>query len=84
METKQQFLKPISYGEKIRGELTVSEINKASVVFEYKLFTQIFVHQACSKMVFVRTGADKYKITPLPEELIEYFKGYVVTSKFND
>lgn len=82
VESRQKFLKPIRYGDSLKGELTFSEIKAASAVAEYKLFTNQTLHIAQTKLVYVRTVGEDLTVSPLPGDLKLYFTRYKTHTHF--
>lgn len=75
-ESHQSFLKPVRYGDEVRGELTASQLQRASVRLNYELFRDDqLIHQAWTRLVHISVENNGFRPSPLPPLLRSAFEG---------
>jgi len=80
VESHQEFLAPVRYGECLRIRLWVSALRRSSFVFHYAIDSSAdrvsfnTVHHASTRMAFVEASVGKFRIRPLPEKLLDWLR----------
>ncbi len=70
VESHQVFSAPISYGEILELSLSVRELSKAAVTFDYEIAVNDKIqHSAWTKHVHVAKVEGKFKVVPISESL---------------
>lgn len=73
VESQQQFLKPVRYGESLSIELSTSAVSKTSFCFDYRFFNEKgeLIHKATTKHVLVSATSGAIRPTRLPKHLLD-------------
>jgi acyl-CoA thioester hydrolase len=86
-ETRQNFVKPIRYGDIVVAEMWAEEVRAASLVLAYSLQgissdgAQAVVHVAETRMCYVTTTPEGIRPSALPEDLRAAFGTLLVSEK---
>ena len=72
VESQQQFLKPVRYGEGISVQLAASDISKISFCFNYQFLNDKgeLIHKAKTKHVLVSAVSGSIRPTRIPDSLL--------------
>ena len=79
-ESNQRFLAPIRYGEPLLVEVSFREAGAASVVVDYRITALADatkpLHEAWTKLVFVKNSQGAFKAGRFPEKLLQIFEKF--------
>lgn len=73
VESSQEFIKPISYGQEVKVILSIQDITRSSAIFYYEIIdtrTADLLHEAWTKQVFVQRLDNGFKPRRWPEKLL--------------
>jgi len=82
VESRQNFLKPIYYGDPFKTELIISELKQASITVEYRFYKEHTIHLAQTRLVFINSSSGVFSVTPMPKDLKDYFSKFKEQSHF--
>ncbi len=78
VESHQKFHRPVYFGRPISVRLSISELSKVSLVFDYEIEERQSeknpVHEASTKCAHVTRVDDIYRVSPFPEQLRALFE----------
>ncbi len=71
IESHQNFIKPIFYGEEIKVNLNLKDLKRSSFRFDYTFFNskKTLIHKAYTLHASIKEENNKFKLSSLPKEL---------------
>ena len=76
LESRQEFLKPIKYGDEFTVRLRANELKAASVRIIYEILLakgNSLAHRAWMRMVYVEKSDDGFRMRKMPDQLRAVF-----------
>ncbi len=78
VESHQQFNKAIFYGDLVEIQLSLSELSKAKICFNYEILSSnVKIHTAFTKHAFIKSNAGKFSVSRFEEDLFNKLNTYL-------
>ncbi len=96
VESHQEFLRPVRYGDCLSGACWVSELRKTSATVNYEItlcpiehpatannaeISNTLLHRAWTRHAYVEPSSGNFKVSRIPEKLVNVLRQFVIEER---